>query len=308
MNSTKIVTLTLALVAAFCAPQFAFSAGAEQVQEQGRLKVVGLMQQTSIRTKIQGIDALSDADYEKLKQIVLQALIEDKLAGKSDFNLENIGLGYNAGQKFMLIESKPGSKNRILLMVYDNKVKVDTLQGGPTLVAAFNNYVKNFNPQDQLQRLLNQSGAALNLPYLIATLKRSLPEVAVDMDGYEALHDIREVLSVKIEQGPRAGQDLIELKFVKKDGTPNRYPQDGISIDNFGQIRFYPYVELGKVSGAGKTGACVRICESAKDISCVDKVERSACESQEVFGGTLRCPVTINWDQNLNCAIAQKLK
>lgn len=308
MNTTKIVILTMTLIATFSIPQLAFSAFEKQVKEQSHLEIVSLMKQSSTRDKIQNINGLDDADYEILKQEVLQALINDHLTNKSDFNLDDIGLGYNANQKFMLIESKAGSKYRIRLMVYDNKVTLDTLQGGPTLVTAFNNYVENFNSQDQLQRLLNQKGAALNLPYMLATLKRSLPEIALDLDGYEAFHNTKEVLSVNVKQGPRAGQDLIELKFVKKDGTPNKYPQDGISIDNFGQIRFYPYVELGKVSGTGKTGSCVRICDSIPKISCVDNVERSACESQEAFGGKLRCPVTIYWDQNLNCTIAQKLK
>lgn len=306
MDFSKNMTLAVALIASFSVPQLASSAGTDQ--EQARLKVVSLMTQSNTRAKIQDINSLSDADYDSLKKIVLQALVEDHLAGNSDFTTENIGLGYNAGQKFMLIEGKPGSKNHIRLMVYDNKVKVDTLQGGPALVKAFDNYIKNFNPQDALQKLLNNSGAALNLSYLLATLKRSTPEIAVDLDNYGAFHDIKEVLSTKIEQGPSAGKDVIELKFVKKDGTPNRSPQDGISVNNFGRIRFYPNVELGKISGAGKTGACVQVCESTKSITCIEKVERTACESQEVFGGMLRCPVTISWNQNLNCTIAQKLQ
>lgn len=297
MKNKKITILVMTLLMGFSGPLFA--------AEQNRLHVIELMNQSKTKEKIQNINALSDADYDSLRKTVLQTLIEDRLTGESDFSYEDIGLGYNVGRKFMLVESK----NVFRIMVYDNKVEIDTLYGGATLVAAFDNYVKNFGTQDQLQRLLNQRGAGLNLPYIMAELKSGLPSISVDLDKYEALHSINplDIMNVMIKDGPRAGQRLTQITFLKKDGTPNRYPKDGININNFGSIRFYPYVELGEVSGEGKTGSCIRICGSANEVACVEKVDRAACESQDVFGGRLRCGVTIKWNQNLNCTIAQKL-
>ncbi len=267
-----------------------------------------LFKDAKVFKQIKQINTISDNDYDSLRKLVLAKLVEDKLVSINDFSYSDIGLGYKEFDNQLLVESKNESKNRLRLFVFPDRTEVDAIYGGEKFAQAFQSYVTSFGGND-LQSQLSRVGIfELNLAYLLAVMNKEITPLALDLDKYEAIHDKTKVISSTLQYGARKDQKWHQLQFNEKGVDYTQVSGPGVYVDNFGTIRFIPHVKVGRIQSDTATGSCIRkICGATTEVECLENTTNKSCESQEAFGGQVRCKAALFWNQNLKCPMAKQI-